>query len=527
MKHHNNIIIRADASVSIGSGHVMRCLTLAEELRNAGAVVSFVPRVHPGNLNGLIRDKGFQCFELPEAPAPGSNKQNGHDTRSEYASWLGVSQQHDARETIEALGGARADWLIVDHYSLDEEWEKLLRPQVSKIMVIDDLADRRHDCDLLLDQNFFINGEKRYDEMVPPSCTKLLGPKYALLRREFREARKNLRARSGEVKRVLVFFGGSDPDNITRLAIEALSNPELLHLQVDVVIGAQNPNRVAVEKLIQDRPGITLHVQTSNMAELMCEADLAIGAGGIATWERLYLGLPSIVIPIAKNQIPSTKDLLDLGVIKSLGNDSKISEKRLKETVILLLAKPNEFIEMSQIGMKMVFCDGVKDLTKLISGELNEIELTHRKATLADCRLYWHWANDPEVRRSAFNSEPISWEKHQEWFAARLSDPNSILLIFESQYGPVGHIRLDGGAAQRTISYSVARQYRGKGIGKKIMSEVIAASPPFARRFIAEVKKENLASANIFKTIGFQKTELLRKNAYSFTLDLGDTYKVA
>jgi L-amino acid N-acyltransferase YncA len=130
------------------------------------------------------------------------------------------------------------------------------------------------------------------------------------------------------------------------------------------------------------------------------------------------------------------------------------------------------------------------------------------------------------VRRNAFNSEPISWEKHQEWFAARVSDPNSILLIFESQYGPVGQIRLDGGAAQKTISYSVVRQYRGKGIGKKIMSEVIAASPPFARRFLAEVKKGNLASANIFEKLGFQRTELL-KNAYSFTLDLVDNYKVA
>jgi RimJ/RimL family protein N-acetyltransferase len=379
----------------------------------------------------------------------------------------------------------------------------------------------------LLDQNFFINGEKRYDKLVPPSCTKLLGPKYALLRREFREARRNLRERTGEVKRVLVFFGGADSDNITRLAIEALSNPELFHLQVDVVIGAQNPNRVAVEKLVQDRPGITLHIQASNMARLMSRADLAIGAGGSTTWERLYLGLPSIVIPIAKNQIPSTKDLWDLGVIMSLGNDGKISEKRLKEAVILLLAKPNDLLEMSQIGIKMVFCHGVKDLTELISGELNEIELTHRTATLADCRLYWHWANDPEVRSNAFNSEPITWEKHQEWFVARLNDSRCLLLIFESKYGPVGLVRLDGDENRKTISYSVSRQYRGKGIGKKIMSEVIGASPSFARRFLAEVKKENIASANIFKKLGFQSAELLEKNAYSFTLELGDTYKAA
>jgi UDP-2,4-diacetamido-2,4,6-trideoxy-beta-L-altropyranose hydrolase len=505
----------------------MRCLTLAQELRDAGAAVSFISRVHPGNLNDLIREKGFHCYELPEVEVIEPAQQLVEDSRSQYASWLVVSQQQDARETIEALGEVRADWLILDHYGLDEEWETLLRPHATKIMVIDDLADRRHDCDLLLDQNFFTDGQKRYDDVVPPSCTKLLGPKYALLRKEFGEARKNIRERTGEVKRVLVFFGGSDPENITGLAVEALLDPELHHLHVDVVIGAQNPNREAVEKLVQDRHGITLHIQASNMAELMSNADLSIGAGGSTTWERLYIGLPGIVIPIAKNQIPSTTDLCDLGVIMSLGQDGKISKKRLKEVVLLLLAKPDYLLEMSQIGMKMVSCYGVKDLIELISGELNEIELTHRKATLTDCRLYWHWANDPEVRRSAFNSEPISWEKHQEWFAARLSDPNSILLIFESQYGPIGHIRLDGGAAQRTISYSVARQYRGKGIGKKIMSEMIAASPPFARRFLAEVKKENLASANIFEKLGFQRTELLEKNAYTFTLELGDTYKAA
>ena len=521
------VAIRTDASTKIGSGHVRRCLTLAEELRDAGSIVSFVSRAHPGNLNDLIREKGFQCLELPEASAIETREQRAPDSRSEHASWLDVSKQMDAQETIVALGEAQADWLIVDHYGLDEEWERLLRPHAAKIMVIDDLADRRHDCDLLLDQNFFINGEKRYDELVSPSCTKLLGPKYALLRMEFREARENLKERTGEVKRVLVFFGGSDPENYTGLAIEALSAPELLHLQVDIVIGSQNPNKIAIEKLVQYRPGTMLHIQASNMAELMCEADLAIGAGGSTTWERLYLGLPSIIIPIAKNQIPSTKDLCHVGAIISLGGDREILANCLKKQVALLLSKSNALLEMSQIGMKMVSGDGVKGLTQLISGELNEIELTHRKATLDDCRLYWDWANDPEVRRNAFNSEPISWEKHQEWFSVRVSDPQSILLIFESRYGPVGQIRLDGGAAQRTISYSVARQYRGKGVGKRIVSEVIAASPPFAVRFLGEVKKENLASANIFEKLGFQRSDLVEKNAYTFTLELGDTSQAA
>ena len=322
-------------------------------------------------------------------------------------------------------------------------------------------------------------------------------------------------------------MGGSDPENFTGLAIEALSTPELLHLQVDVVIGAQNPNKEKIVILVKARPRTALHIQATNIAELMNGADLAIGAGGSTTWERLCLGLPSIVIPIAKNQIPSTRDLCNLGVIMSLGEGEEMTVNRLKESIMLLVVKPNVRLEMSKNGIKMISSDGLRDLTALLTGHLNGIKLTHRKATMADCKLYWHWANDPEVRQKAFNSEPISWDKHQEWFAARLNDPNSILLIFESQYGPVGQIRLDGGTTQRTISYSVARPYRGNGIGKKIISEVIAARPPFSNKFLAEVKTENLASANIFEKLGFQRTELLEKNAYSFILDLGDTNQAA
>ena len=526
-KYPIKVVIRTDATTRIGSGHVMRCLTLAEELRDAGAEVGFVSRMHRGNLNDLIRGKGFRCLELPEAHSIQLPEQQGKNPRSEYASWLGVSQQQDSQETMEALGGERVDWLIADHYGLDEQWERALRPHVKKIMVIDDLADRRHDCDLLLDQNFFINGETRYDGLVPPSCTKLLGPKYALLRKEFREARNNLRERSDEAKRILVSFGGADPANITGMAIEGLSDPKLLHLQVDVVIGSQNPNREKIEKLVQKRPGTALHIQATNMAELMSNADLAIGAGGSTTWERLFLGIPSIVIPIAKNQIPPTRDLCDLGVIMSPGESGEMSPKRLKAAVVKMLNNPQNLLEMSQSGIKTVSCDGLKALTTLLAGQLREMKIKPRPATVADCKLYWHWANDPEVRKNAFNSNPILWEQHQEWFAARLSDPGSILLIFESQYGPVGQIRLDGDVTRKTISYSVARQYRGKGIGKKLVLEVIARRPSFAKSFFAEVKKENPASANIFENLGFQKADLQEKDAYSFILDLGDNYQTA
>ena len=515
-----SIFIRADSSTRIGSGHVMRCLTLAEELRDDGATVSFISRTHSGNLNELIRKKGFQCHELPEAYALGATVNKLHDSRSEYAAWLGVSQQSDAEETIEAFCGINPDWLIVDHYGLDEEWERALRPYVSKIMVIDDLANRRHDCDLLLDQNYFANGEKRYDDLVPSSCAKLLGPKYALLRKEFRQAKKNLRERSGEVKRVLVFFGGSDPENYTGLAIEALSDPELNHLQVNVVIGAQNPNREKIENLIQGRPGTTLHIQTTNMAELMNAADLAIGAGGGTTWERLAFGLPSIVIPIAANQEISTTALSIREAIAKCEKEEMVFSGRqssLKETIVRLIENPEKLVKMSLKGREMVALDGAKHVASLLVRGLNGGELTFRRADMTDCSLYWYWANDHEVRQNAFQSESISWEKHQLWFASRMADPGSVLLVFESRHGPVGQVRLEGDANQKVISYSISRQYRGNGLGTKMIAEVIASLPPFSRSFLAEVKKDNKASVCIFEKLGFQKKKLLEKDAFSFT----------
>ena len=349
-----NIIIRADASTRIGSGHAMRCLTLAEELRKGGAKVSFISRIHPGNLNELILEKGFQCFELPceEAVLASEGKPDG--SRSEYATWLGVSQRRDAEETIKAGMGLKADWLIVDHYGLDEEWEKMLRPHVRKIMVIDDLADRRHDCDLLLDQNFFVDGEKRYDELVPQACTKLLGPNYALLREEFRKARENLKARSGEVKKVLVFFGGTDPENITGLAIEALSDPKLLHLDVDVVIGVQNQNRESIERLVNARPRTTLHIQVANMAELMSAADLAIGAGGSTTWERLCLGLTSMVVVVAENQRVFSNELSQSGISDLIDKRDVSTARELCARIESLVANPIRRKQMEENGKILV-----------------------------------------------------------------------------------------------------------------------------------------------------------------------------
>jgi UDP-2,4-diacetamido-2,4,6-trideoxy-beta-L-altropyranose hydrolase len=183
------ILIRTDASVQIGTGHVMRCLTLADELRGRGAEVIFVCREFDGNLCGYIEEKGYIVHRLPVSDATEQGDQN-IEIGLKHTAWLGADCQTDVEQVEEIIKDLESppDWLVVDHYALDERWEECLRSYCKKIMVIDDLADRPHNCDLLLDQNFYENLESRYDGLVPPQCKKFLGPKYALLRPEFRES---------------------------------------------------------------------------------------------------------------------------------------------------------------------------------------------------------------------------------------------------------------------------------------------------------------------------------------------------
>ena len=368
------VVFRVDASLQIGSGHVMRCLTLADELKKAGAKITFITRDHSGNLNQLIENKGHSLEVLSPPSISDDLQADFVNPRIEYLKWLGVPELKDASETIAKLEKNKPSWLIVDHYGLGLEWELALRPHVEKLMVIDDLADRNHDCDFLLDQNFYLKGQHRYDDLVPPACTKLLGPEFALLRPEFAEARKKIKPRTGEIKRVFVFFGGSDRDNVTAKALEALSHPDLMHLEVDVVIGESNPHKWEIEALVKTRRNTLLHVQVVNMSELMTRADLALGAGGSTTWERLSLGLPSIVISIAANQIPTNQALMEAGYITFLGAMDKVGVGDIVSALRHYLAHPEELKLQSTEMQKLVLGNGTAQMAKtILSQSINHV----------------------------------------------------------------------------------------------------------------------------------------------------------
>jgi UDP-2,4-diacetamido-2,4,6-trideoxy-beta-L-altropyranose hydrolase len=315
-----SVVFRADASLQIGSGHVMRCLALANALREKGAQCSFACRPHNGHLLDLVVQHGHKVFAL------GKSQENSYGSVDQlHYSWLGTSWENDAEQTSRALYREKVDWLVVDHYALDARWEEALRPQARSIMVIDDLADRPHACELLLDQNLGREA-KDYCGLLKGQTTTLIGPQNALLRPEFAAVRTQSltrRQRNPRLRRLLVTMGGVDKDNATGQVL-ALLQFCYLHadLHVTVVMGLHAPWLAHVQAQAKKMPWPTkVLICAANMAQLMAESDLAIGAAGSTAWERCSVGLPSLLLVLAQNQVPGAVALQKAGaavVIESL-----------------------------------------------------------------------------------------------------------------------------------------------------------------------------------------------------------------
>jgi UDP-2,4-diacetamido-2,4,6-trideoxy-beta-L-altropyranose hydrolase len=320
-----NVVFRTDASLDIGIGHVMRCLTLAQALGDRGATCRFICREHAGNLLDLIRERGFEAQALPTQVVSQKNivqQDKIGDNFIAHAAWLGTDWKTDAKQTKEAIGDEVIDWLIVDHYALDVRWESILKPHYQKLMVIDDLADRPHDCDILLDQNLG-RTEQHYAALVFTHCKVLVGPQYALLRPEFSKLRKYSldRRATPKLKHILITMGGVDKDNATGQVLAALNGSALpTDCRITVVMGPHAPWLTQVGNQAEKLPWSTeVLVNVDNMAKLMADSDLAIGAAGSTSWERCCLGLPTMLVILANNQLRGSMVLVKSGSSLLLG----------------------------------------------------------------------------------------------------------------------------------------------------------------------------------------------------------------
>ena len=347
------IAFRLDASTQIGTGHLMRCLTLADELKPHCDQIHFVSRHLPEHLRSMLTAKGYEYTLLVSV-----QKDTVLDKSLAHADWLEVNQEQDAIDSIQKLSDETWDWLIVDHYALDIKWETAMRPYSKHIMVIDDLADRKHDCDLLLDQNYYHDIEQRYQGLVPEHCVTLLGPAYVLLRPEFADARQRLRGRNGTVQRIMVFFGGSDPTNQTQKAVEALKQLNRPDIGVDVVVGSVNPYRNIIQALCAELPNVIFHCQVSNMAELIINADIGIGAGGSAMWERCCLGLPTITVVFAANQERTTEDVARIGAIEYLGWSDRLTPEDYARAISGMIENPHRVRQIGEAALGVLQAGG-------------------------------------------------------------------------------------------------------------------------------------------------------------------------
>lgn len=348
-----NIVFRVDSSFDLGTGHIMRCLTLAEQLRKKNASVSFVSRALPGNIINIIKEKGYQVFELSIE----SDFNNTSFFDYYEKNWL-----EDAKETLNIIKKniSTIDLLILDHYGIDCKWESVLYPEVNNLMVIDDLANREHKCDILLDQNFYLGLENRYTSLVPEKCRLLLGPQYVLLREEFVALADSMKDRNGQINRILVFFGGTDPTNETEKTLRALSNFGA-KFQLDVIVGATNPNKKNIQAFCEKHNNFHYFTQVSNISEFMNQADLAIGAGGTTTWERCFFGLPSITIIVADNQKEATESVSSVGATINLGVSSQVLESDVVEVINSLLQDPEKMRRLSVKSRDLVNAQFIKE----------------------------------------------------------------------------------------------------------------------------------------------------------------------
>ena len=510
------VVIRVDASTRIGTGHVMRCLTLAKKLAEHGSKVIFLAKQHQGNLNSIIKKQGFKLFEL-SAPKESITRQ----TDEKY--WLGCSYHDDAQECLLALNGITVDLLIVDHYSLDYQWQSLMKAnvvkqQTFKIMVIDDLANREYKCDLLLDQTLG-REQSDYIKLVPKDCLLLLGADFIMLRDEFSQHRQlatTKRAQTSSISNILITLGGTDPDNIAEKLLHWLITFKQTQPAIQVTLVA-NPASSFIDKLTKisiSHRWINLISQPKSMAKIMLKADIAIGTSGATAWERCCLGLPSLSIISAENQNFLNDNLVKQGAIISMGHFTTLTYDNFEKSLNDILNNKHNYQQMSKLSFAC--CDGL-GVTKVYNSLVNSFcpKVYLQKASYDDCQDIFNWQSNTEIRKYSHNSEPVEWHQHCSWLRSTVANDYKHLYMIKlkvhnSQTSlSVGLLRLDRRKkthdaidAGWLISILIASEMQGKKLAEQAINAI--AHTYKKQGIIAEVHLDNLASHRLFIRSGFR-----------------------
>jgi UDP-2,4-diacetamido-2,4,6-trideoxy-beta-L-altropyranose hydrolase len=479
-----NLLFRTDASVSIGTGHVMRSLALAQAWQDGGGRASFAMTEATPAVEARLRNEGVEVVRLSVV----------------------VGSVADASETARLAREHAASWVVVDGYRFGAEYQASLKGQGLKVLFVDDNGHAGHySADLVLNQNAHAS-EALYPDREA-STRLLLGPRFAVLRREFAPWREWKRDIPEAARQVLVTMGGSDPGNVTERVIEAILSER--GLTATVVVGGSNPHLPRL-RAVAGKAGSALQLveNATNMSELMARADIAVAGAGTTSWEMCFLGLPALLIVLADNQRGVADELSRQGIASHLGSSSEVTRNTIARELRKLASSLVVRKSMSERGRYLVDGRGAERVAAAMKAE----SLSIRLAEDGDCKLFWEWANDPAVRTSAFSPDAIPWEQHVAWFRRKLQDETCrILLALDDSDVPIGQIRFDKiGLGEADIDITIGSRFRGLGYASRLIE--LGANQVFAERHLqrlhAFVKPENIASAKAFEKAGFARLEV-------------------
>ncbi|MBX3054996.1 MAG: UDP-2,4-diacetamido-2,4,6-trideoxy-beta-L-altropyranose hydrolase [Anaerolineae bacterium] len=476
----HTLLIRADGGTQMGTGHLMRCLALAQGWQEKGGEVLFVLAWETTAIEERLRQEGMQVAHLVGVEA---------GSEGDAAATAVLARQHHAW------------WIVVDGYHFGGAYQKQIKDAGFSLLFIDDNAHADHYyADLVLNQNIY--AQARLYQAREPYTRLLLGTSFVLLRREFWPWRGWQRPMPEVARHLLVTLGGSDSDNVTLKVIEALR--QLVgEWEAVIVVGGQNPHYHKLATAVGDDPRFHLRQNVLNMPELMAWADLAIAASGSTCWELAFMGLPSLFIVLAENQALLADGLATEGAGINLGWFHHLTTERITTELGHLRNSPEARKMLSHKARAVVEGRGVDRVCQaLCSG----VVLRSRLVTKADMARLFAWANDPLTRQMSFHPTPISWEEHQRWFTVVLSQSGTLLTIIEMWVGDgwmsVAQVRIDEAG---TVSINIAPEYRGQGLGTAVLREAVAFQHTILSltKLVAYIKSENQASQTIFSRAGF------------------------
>jgi UDP-2,4-diacetamido-2,4,6-trideoxy-beta-L-altropyranose hydrolase len=486
------IAIRTDASSDIGSGHVMRCITLARLLKSEGNVVIFVCRPQAGDLIDFIKSQNMNVISLGILE---SYREPSHS--ADYIGWLQTSVRADANEFLSKIESI--DVVITDHYAIGAEWHRLVRGVLScKIIAIDDLV-REHDADLVLDQTL---GRKCQE--YKGKARVLAGSSYALLRPNFALMREKAYLRSlpaAKKVRVLLSMGGVDKPNATMSVLLLLS--KIQNLTITVLLGKRAPHYKTVVSYCAKLNNVCQLDFVEDMADLMLNHDLAVGAPGSTSWERACLGLPCIVIPLAENQfeIASKLEANNAAIVVNLHE----LQSKFSDGIDLIMSKWDEYVQAN-----LSLCDGLGvyrfliEFQHLCEPEKYRYDLV--EAGRQDIKIVYSWQTDPLTRQYALNPNVPLWEQHQEWMLEKIADVTNYFYIITDikDQNKVGVVRLDGlGQGLYLVSIYVDPSSYGKGIAQAALVVIDKLHPHITIK--ATVLPQNSASQRLFEKANYQR----------------------